>query len=436
MKKPLINKIGFQITTDCNLKCPHCIVSCSQLPGETMNPKIIKKCIDEAANLGATIVSFSGGEPFCHLDLLIDCSEYASKRGLKPEVVTNGSWGKNESYRNHILDRLAKAGMFQINVSHDVFHLPFVSSKIITGISRAAEERGILVRLFITLSRHPENINILELASLINIPVVITTVGPFGRAQNLDSRHFIQCPNEVGICPQAKIPFILVDGTVTMCCGLVEQSSSSSSIPIEGILGNVNEKDLALLLSERLLQIRSAFANYRIDELLAFCSDEKGPKMSDFVNICEACHFILSQNRLSKYEVSITRTINDHTSVNTLGSFVAKSNYKSSLKGKTVRLISGARLIRDIRIQNRGTKNEDFKDYNFLCFPNKDGYINYEILGDHILKVLESLWSGKTYILEDSNYDDNQSLEFQVDRIIAHVILMRLYQYGAVEMVK
>jgi radical SAM protein with 4Fe4S-binding SPASM domain len=73
------------------LKCKHCYSSSEnkKYEGEISTPDAFK-FIDDIVEFGAPVLLFSGGEPLMHPDI-IELAGYASKKGLRTVVSTNGT---------------------------------------------------------------------------------------------------------------------------------------------------------------------------------------------------------------------------------------------------------------------------------------------------------------------------------------------------------
>lgn len=84
-----LNEITLELTQRCPNRCIHCSsLSCpettTQLPLST-----VKEVIDDAAELGATTISISGGEPFLYPELL-EVVDYIHDHGLKTFIYSSG----------------------------------------------------------------------------------------------------------------------------------------------------------------------------------------------------------------------------------------------------------------------------------------------------------------------------------------------------------
>jgi MoaA/NifB/PqqE/SkfB family radical SAM enzyme len=114
-------EIIFASTQKCNLHCPHCFVSRSPLQLEV---KDAVKFLDSCKNTSIYKIGFSGGEPFLHLDFLLEVIRAAVEREfLFDQIMTNGDWWKTDDELNSHLQKLYEAGYDgKIGLSYDSFH--------------------------------------------------------------------------------------------------------------------------------------------------------------------------------------------------------------------------------------------------------------------------------------------------------------------------
>jgi MoaA/NifB/PqqE/SkfB family radical SAM enzyme len=80
-------RMDIALSEYCNLKCQMC-----RRPSETlfMDADRCRRVMSEAARLGVQYISFSGGEPFVHPDIL-SLLEHAFSLGVKVQMVSNGT---------------------------------------------------------------------------------------------------------------------------------------------------------------------------------------------------------------------------------------------------------------------------------------------------------------------------------------------------------
>jgi len=109
--KPIV---VWNMTNRCNLKCLHCYAEAKMHTAEgELTTEEAKKFIDDVADYGAPVLLFSGGEPFMREDLF-ELAEYASSKGLRPVISTNGTLITEEKAR-----RAKEVGIMYIGVSLD-----------------------------------------------------------------------------------------------------------------------------------------------------------------------------------------------------------------------------------------------------------------------------------------------------------------------------
>lgn len=88
VRKPIV---VWNITRTCNLRCIHCYSdsTASQFEGE-LNWDQCQAVMDDLADYQANALLLSGGEPLVH-PRFFDILEYATKKGLKVTISTNGT---------------------------------------------------------------------------------------------------------------------------------------------------------------------------------------------------------------------------------------------------------------------------------------------------------------------------------------------------------
>ena len=107
-------KIYLDVTTRCNLRCKHCYFYHHLTgKGEDMNIEKVKLIIDKIDKKGIPLLCLLGAEPFMREDIP-EIVEYASKKGILIDVITNGTLLNEKK----ILE-LKKAGICRLVISLD-----------------------------------------------------------------------------------------------------------------------------------------------------------------------------------------------------------------------------------------------------------------------------------------------------------------------------
>ncbi len=115
-KLPVLSELA--LTYKCNLTCRFCYAGCNCTVNPTgsndeLNINDFKAIIDTIyKEARVPSISFTGGEPSLRKDVLLACTEYAKKLGMRVNLITNGTL-INEQYAKD----LKNAGLDSVQVS-------------------------------------------------------------------------------------------------------------------------------------------------------------------------------------------------------------------------------------------------------------------------------------------------------------------------------
>lgn len=120
-------QLVIQYTDRCNAQCPQCGMRASNnFPRTSLGRQRTEKIIVAAAEKGVTALSFTGGEPFLHLEEICDLSRFAANLGIDYiRTGTNGylfAGAEKAGFKDRIkriADRLAATPIRNIWVSID-----------------------------------------------------------------------------------------------------------------------------------------------------------------------------------------------------------------------------------------------------------------------------------------------------------------------------
>ncbi len=105
--------IAWEVTAACNLCCQYCRASATASPDEAeLSTEEALAFIDQVAPLKPMII-LSGGEPLLRSDVF-DLAEYATDRGVRVSLATNGTLLSPE-----IVERIKTAGIMRVSISLD-----------------------------------------------------------------------------------------------------------------------------------------------------------------------------------------------------------------------------------------------------------------------------------------------------------------------------
>ena len=149
-------EISWEITSGCNLRCKHCIVSADEHTNNDVDfddiINFIKKLKDH--NLS---INFTGGEPFFRKDFL-DIVRYCVDNNIKVQIITNGLLFTEESFE------LLKENNISLGISVESFKKEHFESirgkntydKLISNIN-ILKEKNISFNIYTTFNKYNED---------------------------------------------------------------------------------------------------------------------------------------------------------------------------------------------------------------------------------------------------------------------------------------
>ncbi len=148
LKKPTPLAMTFAVTYRCQLNCIHCSAANHFKPGTPeLSTEEAKNLIDQAEDLGVTVIAFTGGEPLIRKDIS-DLIGHVDQDKAIPIMFTNALLIDEEK-----ADELAEAGLYTIFISidspvpeeHDSFRgLPGLFQRAVDAIE-LMKSRGVFV---------------------------------------------------------------------------------------------------------------------------------------------------------------------------------------------------------------------------------------------------------------------------------------------------
>lgn len=131
-------------TSQCTARCAHCSMnSAPERLGERLTFSQMKKAIDELHTRSPLrVVIFAGGEPLLLGEHLLDAIAHCDSLGIITRIVTNAYWATTPETAKRVLNRLREAGLAELNVSCDDYHLPFIPFERVENAWRASKGMG------------------------------------------------------------------------------------------------------------------------------------------------------------------------------------------------------------------------------------------------------------------------------------------------------
>jgi organic radical activating enzyme len=223
---PFLSNVGLMLTYKCTIACPHCIVNAGPNRKEEMDRTLAHQWLDQIKSYRNGFVlgiSLTGGEPFYHLEYLIDIADYAHKLGFIVSVVSNAFWASTKEQALETLGRCSSIQM--ISISTDLPHQQFIPFSKVKNAIWAAKKLGKLYNIAVaTENEHsPEHLRMMDEILEITDPEFVNTaiILPVGRAeQKTISTHYrYSSEPSVYACSMASFPILFPNGDVIACIG-------------------------------------------------------------------------------------------------------------------------------------------------------------------------------------------------------------------------
>ncbi|MCG8459029.1 MAG: radical SAM protein [Holophagales bacterium] len=311
-------ELGLMLAHTCNITCRHCGILSSPHNKNRMPFDAARDYIRQAGALEPLVQAmiFTGGEPFLFVEEHLQLVEQCRAAGLGSRMVSNGFWARNPDQGRRLLQRFRDAGLREMNLSADRWHLEFLPARILRNAIRCLQEVGYVAivsfahntsgdmrKAFCELYGWPEERTRYlvpdELRQMSRHPADHPALGSdvflhggriigMGRAAEhpdelimSDAESFERGPcNEV-----ANRPVIYPDGDLVACCcagGKVDAF----------VVGNLHTEPLADLLDRMLSRTQFQFINHigprdMYDAVVEARPDI--PRRGQYSSICELC---------------------------------------------------------------------------------------------------------------------------------------------------
>ena len=123
-----IKRLEFTLTEKCNSRCIHCQGEHSPEKEGAMEVKDGITYLEHTTSV-TKLDSFMifGGESMLYPERAIKLFQKAKELGIpRIELITNGFWGKDNDRAKSLATQLKEAGVNEVLISVDAFHLPYI----------------------------------------------------------------------------------------------------------------------------------------------------------------------------------------------------------------------------------------------------------------------------------------------------------------------
>ncbi len=136
-------KIAFGYSTQCNIKCGHCVAADDDQKKAKMDLARAKAIVSEMALAHVKGISFTAGEPLLFLNDIVELLGVCKKNGIYSRVVTNGFWAKTPRCADDIVSELKTAGLAELRISYSRWHQKHVDRENIVSAAQSSKKLGL-----------------------------------------------------------------------------------------------------------------------------------------------------------------------------------------------------------------------------------------------------------------------------------------------------
>ena len=251
-----LRRLELILTTRCNSKCLHCQSNASPLGNEVMDVKDAHNYLAETAS-ASNLESFMvfGGEPMLYPERAIAIFTRAHQLGTpRIDMITNGIWGREREKAEKWSEKLKTAGLTQLDISVDAFHLQNIPLEYPRNAAMASVKAGIeQVTWNVTVVESLDAANeydretgqILKTLEPVGIEAHIHKIVPVGSAaKNL--HHYFQQESLCGPCEGDQV----LENPLTEPTSICIEPSGEVAICWSLSIGNAKKTPLSRIISE------------------------------------------------------------------------------------------------------------------------------------------------------------------------------------------
>lgn len=222
-------------TFSCPARCKSCGSAYNKNSQKNLPLKDIIKSIDEAKTMFFENIVFTGGEATLRWNDLLEGIKYSSQQNLRPRLVTNAHWAKNQKEANARLQTFITSGLCEINFSTGDEHVKYIPFENIIFAILATLQNGLDVHIMIeyksnrTISKNSIlnnpliaklDINKKNQIRIVESPWMPLNPFVYENYPSGDSINDINITLRSGCKTMLQSYVIQSDGRIGVCCGI------------------------------------------------------------------------------------------------------------------------------------------------------------------------------------------------------------------------
>ncbi len=137
-----MRKLAFGYSTQCNIRCEHCVAT-GDSDTRKMDHDKAKEIIVEMAQANVGGISFSAGEPFLYFNEIATLVKLCRQLEIYTRIVTNSFWAKTAEDSDRLVLGLKENGLCQLRLSFSRWHQKNISRSNVLNAARSCQKIGL-----------------------------------------------------------------------------------------------------------------------------------------------------------------------------------------------------------------------------------------------------------------------------------------------------
>ena len=138
-----IRQIAFGYSSQCNIRCGHCVAADASRGILKMDLGRAKDIIQEMARCHVTGISFTAGEPLLFSDDICQLIRVCRENGIYSRIVTNGYWARTRKHSDRMVTELISNGLSQLRLSYSRWHQEHIKRENIVNAALSCKKYGL-----------------------------------------------------------------------------------------------------------------------------------------------------------------------------------------------------------------------------------------------------------------------------------------------------
>lgn len=281
-----VRHIAFGYSTQCNIRCGHCVAADPSLKTASMDIDRAKDIIQEMARCHVTGISFTAGEPLLFFGDICKLVRICREKGIYSRIVTNGYWAKTREHADRVVSELMANGLSQLRLSYSRWHQQHIRRENTIHAALSCQKQGLDYFISFVTDFSKEDDSFEQFLRDQDVKFFPEPVIYFGRAGKFE-RQRVSTDYRPNVCPMN--PYLSPELDVFACCDAADRFSKTDFL----YLGNLRNDSI-----DALFRKGETHALYHLIRTMGLTNIASylGFKASDIVQYrkCELCEALFN----------------------------------------------------------------------------------------------------------------------------------------------